>query len=907
MKKKLSATALTLTLVMLCSLFPLTAFAGEYKNDKNPADLDMIFIGAHPDDEAGGLSTYGQWIEQYQFKMGIVTVTRGEGGGNAVGPEEGADLGILREREERDAVSIAGITQVFNLDKVDFYYNVSAPLTEQVWEHDSTLEKVVRTIRITQPEIIFTMNPSPTPGNHGHHQYAARMAVEAFYAAADPAKFPQQLTEEGLQTWAAKKLVYRGAAGTGTNSGAACETTFVPAEPTDKVYSVWSGRMSEKQGKTWAQLEREAQRKYASQGWAVFADVPANPNELGCDRFTEFDSRVPVTDNNLQSTALLEGALLSGPGSLALGTELFVTTSDYSIAPGEKFTVDVEITNNSQDILKDAVLALELPAGLQADGGSQTSIKKLAKGETEKISFNVTASAALEAKRYRLKAKLTADGKEGYSSHVIAGVPEVQSTLAPLPHVKEYQQWTAANGVQHLDNLIKPVFSIGVGETKSVRIVVTNNSGELQNSEVSLQLPEGFEAVQSKLALNLPANETSTAEFSVKNSDTSLKTSNQGGANGDYNFTVTTETNNTSVVQQAAINLVPVTEISQAASEPAVDGYVSGHEYHDHELDLSRVWEGQAPSSAEDGSGHAKVSWYNDALYFYVKVKDDTLGAVLSQADAKRHWRTDSVEIAIDPRGNSENTSSTFKVGIFPTTSEGKPAAYRDADNHQGPIDITAKGMEIASQIDTSDYSGYTIEAKIPFSALPAAVDPRMMAFNIFIYDSDTQDKTGQTRLGWSTWGGVQGDPYRWGRGYVKEYEPDGSLPATPIPPIIPLNVARSTLSPQSILQSSLNDVPLASGQAADKNSLQIAGKPKLLNDGKLQVTLIAQDDGEANLFIWSNNQTVDKRTVSLKAKQRVEVTLTYPSSKQSIGDVLLISYETDEGKTLSLSHWLRK
>src|SRR5690606_38659181 len=116
-------------------------------------------------DEAGGLSTYGQWIEEYDYDMGVMTITRGEGGGNAVGPEEGPDLGILREKEERDAVGLAGIENVFNLDKVDFYYNVSAPLTEQVWGHDSTLEKVVRTIRMTKPEVVFTTNPSPTPGN----------------------------------------------------------------------------------------------------------------------------------------------------------------------------------------------------------------------------------------------------------------------------------------------------------------------------------------------------------------------------------------------------------------------------------------------------------------------------------------------------------------------------------------------------------------------------------------------------------------------------------------------------------------------------------------------------------------------------------------------------------------------
>ncbi len=83
-------------------------------------DLDVLVIGAHPDDEAFGLATYGQWNEYADVEVGVITITRGEGGGNAVGTEEGPALGLLREREERQAVSAAGISHIYNLDKVDF-------------------------------------------------------------------------------------------------------------------------------------------------------------------------------------------------------------------------------------------------------------------------------------------------------------------------------------------------------------------------------------------------------------------------------------------------------------------------------------------------------------------------------------------------------------------------------------------------------------------------------------------------------------------------------------------------------------------------------------------------------------------------------------------------------------------
>ena len=135
-----------------------------------PIDLDVLFIGAHPDDEAGGLAVYGSWGEELGVDTGVITITRGEGGGNAVGPEEGAALGLLREAEERRAVGRAGIRNVYYLDKVDFYYTVSAPLTREIWNERDTLARVVRVVRKTRPDVIVTMNPSPTPGNHGHHQ-----------------------------------------------------------------------------------------------------------------------------------------------------------------------------------------------------------------------------------------------------------------------------------------------------------------------------------------------------------------------------------------------------------------------------------------------------------------------------------------------------------------------------------------------------------------------------------------------------------------------------------------------------------------------------------------------------------------------------------------------------------------
>ncbi|HEV2089042.1 MAG TPA: sugar-binding protein, partial [Cryptosporangiaceae bacterium] len=781
------------------------------------------FIGAHPDDEAGGLAVYGQWEEYAGLRTGVITVTRGEGGGNAVGTEEGPALGLLREREERQAVGRAGIENVYNLDKVDFYYTVSAPLTEQAWGRESTLERIVRVIRHTQPETIVTMNPSPTPGNHGHHQQAARLAVEAFEAAADPSRFPGQITREGLQPFRVAKLFRFGAFGTGPN-GPQCATDFVPTEPTEDIYGIWSGRFSERHGKTWGAVERDAQRDYRSQGWAVFPDVPADPNALGCDRLTLIESRVPFTRGATGPLAALEGASFAAAGGFPLGTEFLLTTDTFSTTAGEPVEVTARVRGRG---LRDARVHLHLP-----DGWTTTSPRRVSAMDDEgerTATFTVTPAEDADPDRYRLSATLRKGDRQATTGRAVEVTADVTATVEPLPQVAHYRDWVAEMGVEQIDNLITPRLSLGSGRTRDVRVDVTNHTAETRDATVALTLPAGFDVdPASQNVTGLGGGATASVTFSVENTDASLPTANQGGTGGDYPMTVTTTSDGETAEQAAGLNLVPTTAIAQVGAAPTVDGVIDDGEYAGDVLDLSRRWEGADPDSPADASGTARVVRHGEDLYVAVAVTDDVLGTVLSPDDAKRHWRTDSVELAFDPRGDSENTSTTFKVGIFPTTDDAyagnPPAAYRDADAFQGPVAETAPGMEVASTVTSEPYSGYVIEAKIPLAELPAAADPERFAMNLFIYDSDTQDLTGQTRLGWSTFGGVQGDPYRWGQATLLGYTPpDREADA----PVLPTEAAQSVESPLSILQSTQDGVPLAGAAPVRRaERLDVRGQP---------------------------------------------------------------------------------
>ena len=95
--------------------------------------IDVMGEWAHPDDDTSIIGPCGVWHQRYDVKCGIIMVTRGEGGGNAAGTEIGPALGLRRENEDRVAHYRSGTVDIFNLDRVDFFYNQSAPLTQFFW------------------------------------------------------------------------------------------------------------------------------------------------------------------------------------------------------------------------------------------------------------------------------------------------------------------------------------------------------------------------------------------------------------------------------------------------------------------------------------------------------------------------------------------------------------------------------------------------------------------------------------------------------------------------------------------------------------------------------------------------------------------------------------------------------
>ncbi len=164
----------------------------------------VMCIAAHPDDEDG--TSLIVMRRRYGAHTVSLFSTFGEGGQNAIGPELYEELGAIRARETMAAAEIQGSEPHF-LGLKDFGYSKSADEAFKFWGHEEALRRMVLEIRKLRPDVIIT-NHSVTSNDHGHHQATARLELEAFDAAADPKRFPEQL-DSSVTTWQVQRLFVR--------------------------------------------------------------------------------------------------------------------------------------------------------------------------------------------------------------------------------------------------------------------------------------------------------------------------------------------------------------------------------------------------------------------------------------------------------------------------------------------------------------------------------------------------------------------------------------------------------------------------------------------------------------------------------------------------------------------------
>lgn len=164
----------------------------------------VLYIAAHPDDENNG---FLPWLAKEKlYRTGYMSLTRGDGGQNLIGSEQGIELGLIRTQELLAARRIDGAEQFFSR-AYEFGFSKSADEALRVWDREKVLSDVVWMIRKFQPDVIITRFPGDARAGHGHHAASSILAQEAYTAAADPKKFPEQFTY-GVQPWQAKRILW---------------------------------------------------------------------------------------------------------------------------------------------------------------------------------------------------------------------------------------------------------------------------------------------------------------------------------------------------------------------------------------------------------------------------------------------------------------------------------------------------------------------------------------------------------------------------------------------------------------------------------------------------------------------------------------------------------------------------
>ncbi len=189
----------------------------------------VLHTTAHPDDEDGGLLA---WLSRGRgVRVGLLTLNRGEGGDNALGPELFDALGLVRTEELRVAGRYYGLDRQYFTDVVDYGFSKRLDEALSKWGHEDLLRDVVRVIRTHRPFVIISRFQGDARDGHGNHQAAGLITKEGFEAAGDPARFPE-MTAEGLRPWKPLKLY----TGTGWTGGMGATLAVDVGE-----YSPWLG------------------------------------------------------------------------------------------------------------------------------------------------------------------------------------------------------------------------------------------------------------------------------------------------------------------------------------------------------------------------------------------------------------------------------------------------------------------------------------------------------------------------------------------------------------------------------------------------------------------------------------------------------------------------------------------
>ncbi len=547
--KKLLLTLLLFPVAVLCqpSQQPDAAHIRQ-KLKKLNVLASVLYVAAHPDDENTRVITY--LSNDKLATTAYLSLTRGDGGQNLIGPEIGSLLGLIRTQELLAARRIDGGQQFFTR-AIDFGFSKSAAEAFEVWGRENVFSDVVKIFRQYQPDVIITRFPPDERAGHGHHTASAVLAGEAFDAAANAEVFPEQAKEHG--TWQATRLY--------TNTGRWWNRDINENTPGVIVLNV--GGYNPLLGKSYTEISALSSSQHKSQGWGRRGERGYQPEFLefmkgekaATNIFDGIDTTWKRVKGGEKIQALVEKAITAfdegNPSSVVpvlfdvrdaitklpesvwkkrklaetetliqdcLGLFIEVAASHFQGSPGEKIRTTIEVINraDAEVILKDIHSSV-----LQWDTAYNAA---LASGKVSLIRTAPEIGASTEySDPYWLK-ESNSVGLFNVKQKEMIGLPEnppavtfrfnvmVDGESLMLSRPMIYKWVDPVKGelwrpfeivpgvfVNPLDNVV--IFNSA--EAKDISFMIKSSAEEPVAGDLALELPEGWRSVPASVSFEL--------------------------------------------------------------------------------------------------------------------------------------------------------------------------------------------------------------------------------------------------------------------------------------------------------------------------------------------------------------------------------------------------------------------
>jgi LmbE family N-acetylglucosaminyl deacetylase len=514
----------------------------------------VLYMAAHPDDENTNIIA---WLSNEKLAAtAYLSLTRGDGGQNLIGPEIRELLGLIRTQELLAARRIDGGRQFFTR-AIDFGYSKSADEAFSIWGKEAVLSDAIKVIRQYQPDVIITRFPSDERAGHGHHTASAIVAGEAFELAAKEDIFPGQVKEFG--TWQVKRLY--------TNTGRWWNRTI--DENTPGIMTIDVGGYNPLLGKSYSEISALSSSQHKSQGWgrrgergykpeflepvkgdpasgSIFEGIDTTWNRvpgggkvqaLVTKALQTFDPEKPAAIvpllfemrkqiQALKASVWKDRKLLEAEQLIqdCLGLFIEVRAEKYRSAPGEGIASSVEIVNRSNVRLQ--LEKIEVP-GLQWDSTFSAALegnKPLVVSLHGRIGDDAAYSDP-----YWLKAPPQSTGLYAVDDPEKIGMAESpaavrfsfvirmgdESLTVHRPMIYKWvdpvqgELWRPFEIVPPVTvNLSEKVLVFGTREPKQVTFLVRSCSDEMVSGTLRLQVPRGWRAEPDVMKFQLPERDS---------------------------------------------------------------------------------------------------------------------------------------------------------------------------------------------------------------------------------------------------------------------------------------------------------------------------------------------------------------------------------------------------------------